>query len=598
MRLSTTTSMRIWRRMQSASKALFQHLTDDEIREVQQRITLSHRPDLSSGVWFDSLISDSAEEVINIGWKTSDYDRLDLTLPLDWDSLCTSDRSWGSQLHGWKFMDKPIQEFMRTGDQAYLQWCLERAVSWSDRYSDHETDNAIVWYNMALGQRALRLAGLIYLGAKNGIASEDFRALLRAVDRHRLEFASESSFNPGTNHGYFVAIGQTVLGTVLESVPEMSVLAQEGRNRLAVMIRTQFLPDGGHSEHSPEYHRMLMHSFQLAVDNGLIEDSELTDRLRKAADLLGWMIQPNGTLVPLGDTPHVNMVDGTHPLTLSPQTNFLMSGGAHGQSCTRELGVFPESGYAFVRSGTYAGGEPLSASTYLAFTAAFHGRAHKHADDLNFVWYDHGQEILVEGGRYGYGPQLPPDSPLRADGFYYADPFRRYVESTLAHNTVTANGRNHDRRRPPVGSGLGRCEQIEGTFVLRGQIEHGGWTHRRSVELEPGVGLTVTDDVQSTDAVKRDFQVWFNLAGALELQKVPRSETSLSWILPDTNRQLTLQSETGTPVGTPIRESEDPIRGWRSVEDGTREGTWSICLEAPRTRHHVFRNSFRFSESV
>lgn len=585
--------------MQSASEALFQQLTDADIEALRQWIGSSRRQDLASGVWFDSLVSDSATEVVNNGWKAGEYDRLDLSIPLAWDALCVEDRSWGSQLHGWKFMDEPIQEFIRTGEHVYLQWCLDRAVSWSERYSDQETDNAIVWYNMALGQRALRLAGLIYLGAQNGIAVQELRSLLRAVDRHRLEFALDSSFNPRTNHGYFVAIGQTVLGTALEAVPEMGGLAQDGRERLAVMIRTQFLQDGGHSEHSPEYHRMLMQSFQIAVDNGLIKDSELTGRLRKAADLLGWMIQPNGSLVPLGDTPYVNMVDGSHPLTLSPETNFLMSKGSAGLACTTELGIFPESGYAFVRSPQPGGERSQAASTYLAFTAAFHGRAHKHADDLNFVWFDRGQEILVEGGRYGYGAQLPVDSPLRADGFYYADPFRRFVESTMAHNTVTANGRNHDRRRSPAGSGLGRCEETNGIFVLRGRMDHGGWTHRRIIELEPGIGLTVTDDVQSTDAVKRDFQVWFNLAGSLELHEDAKVQLNgFFWRPAGARWSLSLQTEPGTVLHGPVRESDDPLRGWRSVEDGSREGVWSICLEAAKTRHHVFRSRFTFNSVV
>ncbi|MCT9869159.1 heparinase II/III family protein [Paenarthrobacter aurescens] len=582
--------------MQSASELLFQQLSDTDVEALRQRVASSDRPDLSNAVWFDSLLSDSDSEVVNNGWKAGDYDRLDLSLPLAWDTLCSDDRSWGSQLHGWKFMDRPIQEFIRTGQREYLQWCLDRAVSWSERYSDQETDNAIVWYNMALGQRALRLAGLIYLGARNGVTVHEMRSLLDAVDRHRIEFALESSFNPRTNHGYFVAIGQTVLGAALEAVPEMSGLAEEGRERLSVMIRTQFLPDGGHSEHSPEYHRMLMQSFQIAVDNGLIEDSELTGRLRKAADLLGWMIQPNGSLVPLGDTPFVNMVDGSHPLTLSPQTNFLMSRGSFGQAGTTELGVFPDSGYAFVRSPQPQAETEQPASSYLAFTAAFHGRAHKHADDLNFVWYDRGQEILVEGGRYGYGAQLPVDSPLRADGFYYADPFRRFVESTMAHNTVTANGRNHDRRRAPAGSGLGLCEQVGEVFVLNGRMDHGGWTHRRMIELKPGKSLTVTDDVQSTDAVKRDYQVWFNLSGALELD-TPTSP-GLSWSLDGAMGQLSLQTGPGSTVQGPVRESETPLRGWRSVEDGTREGVWSICLEAAKTRHHVFRSTFSFSKNA
>lgn len=565
-------------------------LSESDMQGLTSWLRSNERPDLSGGVWFDTPATDSARDVMLRGWRAGPTRRhVDLSMPVQWDDLCREDRSWGSQLHSWKFMDQPLQEFVRTGHTQALEWCIERAVSWSERYAAHETDNAIVWYNMALGQRALRLASLIHLGANHGISSDSLAVLLQAATRHAEKFLSEKSFNPQTNHGYFVAIGQTVLGTCLECLPEMRELARLGRGRLSLMAKTQFLYDGGHSEHSPEYHRMLMRSFELAVENGWIDDPELTERLRKAADLLGWMIQPNGALVPFGDTPHVDMTDGSHSPTASAATNFLMSRGRLGTPSPTSLGVFPESGYAFVRSPQPQTGDDLSGSSYLAFSAAFHGRAHKHADDLHFTWYDLGMEILVDGGRYGYGPLLPLDSPLRAEGFYYADEFRQYAESTVAHNTISANGRNHDRRRPPTGSGLGACEETDGIFIIRGSARHDGWSHFRTIRFEPGRRIIVTDEVQSMDAVKRDFRLWFNLNGRLELER--HGEQWALWSCPASGRTLELQEETGAALVEPVRGCLDPLRGWRSLTDGTREGSWSVGLEVKQTRHHVFRTS-------
>lgn len=582
--------------MQSDLDPAFCQLSAEDVPVVADWLRLNQRSDLSNGAWFDTPTKDAALDIMAHGWRAGpDRERVDLALPIAWDALCTADRSWGSQLHSWKFMDKPLQEFVRTQNPKFLEWCIERAVSWSERYAEESTDNDIVWYNMALGQRALRLASLIHLGAHNGISHDALTVLLRAAKRHGREFQSDKSFNPRTNHGYFVAIGQTVLGTTLEFLPAMRQLAERGRERLTLMASTQFLADGGHSEHSPEYHRMLMCSFELAVDNGLIIEPEITARLKKAADLLGWMIQPNGSLVPFGDTPRVDMTDGSHLPTASPGTNFLMSKGRTGQALVNRFAVFPESGYAFVRSPQPQTDEDHSRSSYLAFLAAFHGRAHKHADDLHFTWFDLGLEILVDGGRYGYGPLLPLDSPLRAQGFYYADRFRQYVESTMAHNTVSADGRDHDRRRDPTGSGLGCCDESDGVFTLRGSAHHAGWSHHRTIRFEPGRRIRVTDDVQSTDAAKRDFRLWFNLNGRLDL--ADHGDGRAVWTCPGSGWALELREHTGAALVPPVRASESPLRGWRSVTDGTREGAWSVGLEVERTRHHVFQTTLSIQHS-
>src|SRR5699024_7670644 len=116
--------------------------------------------------------------------------------------------------------------------------------------------------------------------------------------------------------------------------------------------------------------------------------------------------------------------------SIDPETLFILSEGRSGTPPSAEMKVFSDGGYAFVRSPRPQSPGDIGKSGYLALSAAFHSRAHKHADDLNLVWYDKGQQILTDSGRYGYGELLPPDSPLRKEGFYYASAERQYFEGT------------------------------------------------------------------------------------------------------------------------------------------------------------------------
>ena len=62
-------------------------------------------------------------------------------------------------------------------------------------------------------------------------------------------------------------------------------------------------------------------------------------------------------------------------------------------------------------------------SDYVLFTAAAHGRAHKHYDDLNYIIY-HGGDLISEAGTGGYD---------------YGDPLVNYGYSPWAHNVMIAN---------------------------------------------------------------------------------------------------------------------------------------------------------------
>lgn len=558
---------------------------------------ISHRDTSEYLRWFDVDSGASADDVMSRGWLLTGFEHVDLSLPIDWEICCSSNRSWAFHLHTWEFMDPVVREFAKTGRRELLVWCLDRALSWIHDYvlSSKNGPESMAWYDMSLGLRSPRLMALISMAVEEGCGQEILRDLVDGALRHRLEHDLERSFNPRTNHGYYAAVGQTVLGQGLRPLPGMLQLEEQGTKRLRVMAATQFKVDGVHSEHSPDYHRMVLDSFKLGIEQGLITDEVVIDRITKAAGAMGWMIRPDGRLVQFGDSPERVMTSSRMPLTSNEHTNFLMSRGQIGVPNKQTLAVFPDAGYAFVRDPQPSSVDDHESSAYLAFSAAFHSRAHKHADDLNFVWSDYGQEILVDAGRFGYGDLLPPHDPKRLEGYYYGAPERQYVESTIAHNTVAIDGENHERRtRAPYGSGLQECIQRPDCYELTAEAPHGHWNHRRRLSMAPRNWLVIEDHVQSLDGKVHDFRSWFNLPGELTVEF--HDDLTLRVDGGKLPVPLWIRGWGDLELVVPVSGQEQPLRGWRSLKDRSLEPTWSLGYSLNQESEGLITVLFNFGE--
>ncbi|MGO2360418.1 MAG: heparinase II/III family protein, partial [Brachybacterium tyrofermentans] len=151
-----------------------------------------------------------------------------------------------------------------------------------------------------------------------------------ALAWHLDELHEDRAFNPRNNHGFYTAVSQVHAGRYLRMLPDAARTAEEGEERLALMARSQFAADGVHLEHSPDYHRMLLNSFELAVQDDLILDEEIRARIQRAAYVLGWMIQPDGTILQMGDSPATQVI-GKVLDSIDPHTRFLLTDGASGE---------------------------------------------------------------------------------------------------------------------------------------------------------------------------------------------------------------------------------------------------------------------------
>ncbi|WP_279402158.1 heparinase II/III family protein [Arthrobacter sp. JCM 19049] len=405
------------------------------------------------------------------------------------------------------------------------------------------------------------------------------------------ELHKDEAFNPGNNHGFYTAASQLHLHKFGRAIPGIEYTGNVGAKRMSVMVDKQFAEDGVHLEHSPGYHQMLLSSFEAAINDGLIQNEEIRERIRRAAHVLGWMIQPDGHLVQFGDTQDT-LMQSVLATSLDPETQFVLTGGMSGTAPVAELAVFNDGGYAFVRSPAPQTSSEIASAGYLAFSAAFHSRAHKHADDLNIVWYDRGSEILVDSGRYGYGDFLPADSPQRAQGFYYASMERQYVEGTSAHNTLMMDGADQLRRgRIPYGSGIIEATHTAGSFDISARANHTDYLHRRRVVYRPGRKLQVLDSVYSHNQESREATIWFNIDGRFEL--IEFGDTLVFERRTGTDGLRLEVSGPGTRL-EPVLGGNDPLRGWRSRTDRTLEPVWSIGYTVPVQTRASVSTTFRF----
>lgn len=540
--------------------------------EIVEELNASELPSLSG--WFSiQEIRQSAAGIVDTGWKFSSFAPVKVATLSEWSSFGREHRSWGFHLHAWEFMDPLLREYDETGDQKWLTTAVEIAISWLELHRDAGYEDPMAWYDMSQALRMPRLIALALRASRLPHLRDETAVLSFGIAWHFVELHKERAFNPNNNHGFYTAVSQAHAAKYAWMFPGADEARKEGQERLATMANSQFAVDGVHLEHSPDYHRMLLSSFEKAVKDGLLEDAEIQNRVRRAAHVLGWMVQPDGALVQFGDSPETLIVDEEAD-SIDPATAYVLSGGRRGTGPSEELAVFQDGGYAFVRSPQPSAARALEECSYLAFAAAFHSRAHKHADDLNLVWFDAGHQILTDAGRFGYGELLPGDSPLRREGFYYSSPERQYVEGTMAHNTLMMDGANQERRsRDPYGAAIGQCTHENGVFDLSGRVQHTDYIHRRRLVFQPGKELLIKDSVFSQGPESREAILWFNIPEEFELSSAGES---VVFELIDGLGPLRLTVEGPGRLLRPVRGQTEPLRGWRSRKDRELEPVWSL----------------------
>lgn len=467
---------------------------------------------------------DTAENILANGWSRRGYP-VCLLSSIPWAMKDSSERSWNFLIHCLDMIDPLLKSYDVTGNLKWLHATKGVIFDWVEfSESQEDNDESMLWYDMAVGIRAYRLAYFYEQAVLNELMSESERsALWKSMLAHAKYLQAESNIIFHNNHGLYQVAGQLAMGRRLFNLDEIMQHSLElGKQRLETMITQQFAEDGIHKEHSPDYHRMVYETLK-AMDEAELIDPKWKPHLVKIEKALANFITPSGNIVNFGDSDSRAMRIKPRHAKAKWQTTEMAYVVTNGELGNIESGltVYEQGGYFVIRDFLDAG--HYQDSSYLAQIAAFHSRAHKHADDLSFVWSEFGVDIILDAGRYGYLGKAEQGSDLWKDGYWYSDPNRVYVESTKAHSTLEFNGENYQRKAiKPYGSAIGRSHSIcvdgKMLYAIETECKHSSSIKRsRLIIYSPRDFLIIVDWFKDYSDDVHHVKQWFQVSPELNL---------------------------------------------------------------------------------
>ncbi len=548
-----------------------------------------------------------AQRTLADGWSLGGYPPVDLGRPISWGLRSPAERSWNFYLHCWDMLEPFLQVYSSSGVDRYLQVAIDVAMQWVSIHLD-ATDTEIspfAWYDMAVGLRAYRLAYVLDAGSAAGMLDASAKERLwAALHAHRRYLDQDDNIAFHSNHGFYQVAGQLAMARRFGGQSaEMAQSRQQALERLGRMMDRQFAADGVHREHSPDYHRMVYQTLKALLDSGLVDDIELHRRALEIERALAWFVRPDGYIANFGDSDHRSMTcrpDQARTKWATEEMRYVVTGGQIGAPPASRLRAFPEAGYWVVRADAARDQGETPGGSYLAQTAAFHSRTHKHADDLSFIWFDRGRELLVDAGRYGYIGKTDPASALARQGYWYSDPHRIYCETTRAHNTLEFDNTDFPRRgAKPYGSALGRClETPDGTCVLESETKHfRSLRHARVLLYRPGRWLVVFDWFHDNVFQRHDARQWFHLAPDLEISP---EGSGFSIPVDGASQPLRVVSLFPDPVPTqPVSGQGEPVmQGWWSPREREMHPNHAFSYRLDGRRTGCFATLFCFTRHL
>lgn len=364
-----------------------------------------------------------------------------LPSPIDWKSNPSQDLEWHILLHKFYYGVGLGMAFQKSGARRYARKWAELVESWIE-----QTPVGFI----AADVTGRRVQNWIYAwhyfvlqGRDPGFDARFCRILFASIEA-QVEFLC-GNLAPARNHRTLELYAIFLAGVAF---PELRHAARWRSYALALLVenmRTDLLPDGVQCELSTDYHHLVLKNYlnvrRLAKLNGIEVPQEMDAHLLRALEFSLHAHKPDGVVPSLSDGDACSfrelLMQG-HALYGREDLLYVATGGALGTPPARRSVLFPDSGYALLRSGWGGADEPYADAHYLAFDCGPLGAGnHGHFDCLSFELAAFGRSLVVDPGRYTYS---------EAGDINWRVAFR----GTAYHNTVTVDGRNQTRYVPTI----------------------------------------------------------------------------------------------------------------------------------------------------
>ena len=432
------------------------------------------------------------------GWPASTGFRIPINVIPDWSKYQSQSRSVRYKIHAWDMLDLILRVDSLNHNSETLNLAIATADDWIQNHIIAAKSDDFAWYDMGVGQRATKLSYILRRLIEKDSDSELVFRFILAAQVHFSELMDIERIATHSNHGLFQIAGLLSLSKNLPWMLKSKEAIVFAESTLKQMLEEHFSEDGLHLEHSPEYHLFMANHLSFLKESGWLSNGidaigNLVDKVANAAD---WMATPGMGVIPLGDT-----ANNAKMSKLWPHSNLKFMIGTK---------LFQKSGLLINNSASQFGH-----NSQLIFSAQFHSRQHKQADNLNVLYHRNGKPLLVDPGTFTY---------------QYDAKERMYCESTRAHNTIEIDSLNHSRyRHDCYGSGIKFLATVGGVMISEGIVNHSRLIssqipnnqvkgsdavrvkvqHRRIVIERPDYFLAIIDQLNSNE--KHDYTAWYHL---------------------------------------------------------------------------------------
>ena len=466
---------------------------------------------------------------------------------------------WSYNLHYFEYGVDLALAHRATGDATYAQAFTRLSREWIAGTKSRKGDG---WEPYALSMRIAHWSYALLLfgdALEPEVRDELFASLHAQLDvlSRRLEWHILANHLQKNLHALLV-------GSLLFDDADAVRWRATALGHLWPQLAEQVLPDGMHYERAPMYHALALADFTedllLLEAAGIAVPAAAVERVGAMARVMEHFVRADGSLSLFNDS--------AMGIARSPETLRRIVALVLPDATTPEPGgwALPRSGYYGLRS------DDVNIVVDCGDPGPGYQPGHAHCDVLSYELDVLGRPLVVDAGLHGYE----------------GDPYRRYVRSTRAHNTVSIGGQEQSEiwstfrmaRRAEIVSADATTDN--GTFTFRGgyhPFHDRGATHERTIVCSND-HLEVRDTVRGALGAPLESYIHLHPDCAVEVKGGVVSVEASSF------------RADITPFGSDevvvVRGATEPMQGWFCPQFGIAQPNAAIALRIGRNDGRAF----------
>jgi hypothetical protein len=477
-------------------------------------------------------------------WETFHFDG-----DLDWSEDPFDDWTWQFYFHSLRMVSHLLNAYEISGNMTYLEeskWFIESWMSHNPNPDDQASPRA--WDDHST---ANRISTFIYFWdnyRNSEIFDDEFAVeLLNMMRKHGEYTADSSNYYWGHNHGIYQDRSLLQLGTLFPIFEDSREWVDISNSRLELHLDDGVTESGVHKEHSPAYHLLVMKLFMDIDDfNGHYhnKNEKLSSLVYKMQEFLIHIAKPDGTVPSVGDSFNDNVMRHPKESVTNEHLLFEITNGLEGVEIENKSIVYSDAGIAVFKND-WDNEKPI----YFSLFNAYHSFVHKQSDDLSFVLTYGDTDFFVDGGKYN---------------FVESDPYRIFIRSVFAHNTISVDNQTYDFREESfigdpvidnfhIGSGY--------SFVKASHSIFDGVDITRTIIFFSQGAIYIHDSITSNDL--HSYSQIFNIGQDVVLDVNNSRNISLTSSIDES--QINLKQLNNIDGFTSYYGSLEPMRGWKST---------------------------------